>query len=77
MRQVLLYPVEDGYWFADCPSLPGCISRGRTRSEALARIQKNMIMYIADLIAEGKSIPHPKTRSYGLSSDTEAHFVPV
>jgi len=30
MRQVLIYPGEDGYWVAECPSLPGCISQGKT-----------------------------------------------
>ena len=27
MRQIILYPGEDGYWVAECPSLPGCISQ--------------------------------------------------
>ena len=27
MRQVLISPGEDGYWVAECPSLPGCISQ--------------------------------------------------
>jgi hypothetical protein len=25
MRQVIIYPGEDSYWVAECPSLPGCI----------------------------------------------------
>ena len=33
MRQVTIYPGEDGYWVAECPSLPGCISQGRTKGE--------------------------------------------
>lgn len=24
MRQVIIYPGEDGYWVVECPSLPGC-----------------------------------------------------
>jgi predicted RNase H-like HicB family nuclease len=35
MREVLVYPGEDGYWIAEVPSLPGCISQGSTRNEAL------------------------------------------
>ena len=31
MRQVILYPGETGYWVAECPSLPGCISQGKRR----------------------------------------------
>ena len=31
---------EDGVWVAECPSIPGCISQGRTREEAIANIQE-------------------------------------
>lgn len=35
MRQVIIYPGEDGYWVAECPSLPGCVSQGRAKEEAI------------------------------------------
>lgn len=35
---VTLYMDEDGWYVADCPSLPGCMSQGQTREEALANI---------------------------------------
>ena len=38
MRQVVIYPGEDGYWIAECPSLLGCVSQGKTRHEAIANI---------------------------------------
>ena len=31
---------EDGIWIAECPSIPGCISQGQTREEALANIKE-------------------------------------
>jgi predicted RNase H-like HicB family nuclease len=31
MRQIILYPGEDNFWVAECPSLPGCVSQGDTR----------------------------------------------
>ena len=31
---------EDGVWIAECPSIPGCVSQGDTRDEALANIQE-------------------------------------
>jgi len=31
---------EDGVWIAECPSIPGCVSQGGTRDEALANIQE-------------------------------------
>jgi predicted RNase H-like HicB family nuclease len=30
---------EDGVWIAECPSIPGCISQGKTKDEAMANIQ--------------------------------------
>lgn len=29
---------EDGVWVAECPAVPGCVSQGDTREEALANI---------------------------------------
>ena len=31
---------EDGVWIAECPSIPGCVSQGQTREEALANIRE-------------------------------------
>jgi predicted RNase H-like HicB family nuclease len=31
---------EDGMWTAECPSIPGCVSQGKTREEALANIKE-------------------------------------
>ena len=31
---------EDGVWIAECPSIPGCVSQGKTREEALANIKE-------------------------------------
>jgi len=38
MRQVIIYPGEDGYWVAECPSLPGCVSQGETKEKAIQNI---------------------------------------
>ena len=53
MRQVIIYPGEDGYWVAECPSLPGCISQGRTREEAVLNIREAIRGYIAALEKDG------------------------
>jgi predicted RNase H-like HicB family nuclease len=60
MRQILLYPGEDGYWVAECPSLPGCISQGKTREEAIQNIREAIQGYIAALVEDG--LPVPKER---------------
>ena len=45
-RQVLFYNGEDGYVVAEVPSLPGCISQGKTLEEAKANIQEAIELYI-------------------------------
>lgn len=57
MRQILIYPdPEDGGWVAIVPSLPGCISEGDTREEALGNI-KEAITLIEDVMREdGQSV---------------------
>jgi predicted RNase H-like HicB family nuclease len=60
MRQVIIYPGEDGYWVVECPSLPGCISQGTTREEAIANIREAIRLYIATL--EEDKLPVPEER---------------
>ena len=38
MGQVIIYPGEDGYWVAECPGSPGCLSQGKTKQEAIVNI---------------------------------------
>ncbi len=62
VRQVLLYPGEDGYWVAEVPSLPGCLSQGATRDEALENVKEAIELYLEVLQADGQPIPedHPQ-----------------
>ena len=46
---MILYPGEDGYWVAECPSLPGCISQGKTKAQARANIREAIEGYEAAL----------------------------
>lgn len=46
MRQVIIYPGEDGYWVVEYPSLPGCISQGKTKEEALINIKEAIDLYL-------------------------------
>lgn len=45
MRQVIVYPGEDGYYVVECPSLPGCLSQGHTKEEALENIKEAIQAY--------------------------------
>ncbi len=63
MRQVLIYPGEDGYWVAECPSLPGCISQGKTRDEAISNIKEAIEGYIKSLEQDGLPVPEERFES--------------
>ena len=60
MRQVVIYPGEDGYWVAECPSLSGCISQGKTKREAVANIKAAIEGYIISLEEDGLPIPEER-----------------
>lgn len=60
MRQVVIYPGEDGFWVAECPSLPGCITQGRTRDEAVANVKEAIEGYIAALEADHLPVPEER-----------------
>lgn len=60
MRQVILHKGEDGFWVAEVPSLPGCISQGKTREEALENIKEAVDLYIETLEEDKLPVP-PET----------------
>jgi len=60
MRQVMIYPGEDEYWVAEVPSLPGCISQGKTREEAITNIKEAIHTYIDALAEDGLAIPEER-----------------
>ena len=49
MRQIILYPGEDGYWVSECPSLPGCVSQGETKAQAIENIKEAIEAYVLAL----------------------------
>jgi predicted RNase H-like HicB family nuclease len=57
MRQVVIYPGEDGYWVAECPSLPGCVSQGKTKEEAIENIKEAIHGYVAALEEDELPVP--------------------
>ena len=57
MRPVVLYPGEDQYWVAECPSLPGCISQGKTKDDAISNIREAIEGYIAALEEDNLPVP--------------------
>ena len=56
-RRVLLYPGEDGYVVAEVPSLPGCVSQGKTRDEAVANVREAIFLHEEVLRERGEPVP--------------------
>lgn len=55
--RVLLDPNELGGYTVTVPLLPGCISEGDTREEALANIREAIELYVESLIDDDEIIP--------------------
>ena len=55
--RVYLEQDEDGVFIATCPTLPGCISQGATRSEASVNIREAIEGYLISLQKHGDPVP--------------------
>ena len=55
--RIVLEPSEEGGYTAVVPSLPGCISEGETRDEALANIKEAIELYLEPVEDDLSSIP--------------------
>jgi predicted RNase H-like HicB family nuclease len=59
--RVLIETDEDGVFVAEVPLLPGCVSQGATREEALVNIKEAIGVYLESLEAHGEAVPPPIT----------------
>lgn len=59
--RVVIEQDEDGVFIAECSSLPGCISQGHTREEAIVNIKDAIEGYLASLRKHDEPIPPPIT----------------
>lgn len=57
MRQVIIHNAEEGGYWVECPSLPGCVSQGETWEEALHNIKDAIQLYLESLEARGLHVP--------------------
>ncbi len=55
--RILIEQDEDGVFVAECPSLPGCISQGNTRKEAISNIHDAITGYLESLKKHNEPIP--------------------
>ncbi len=61
---VILEQETDGGFVAVVPALPGCVTQGDTRAEALANVREAMELYIEDCIAAGDPVRTEAGREY-------------
>jgi predicted RNase H-like HicB family nuclease len=55
--RVLIEQDEDGMFVAHAPALPGCVSQGSSRDEALANIREAIEGYLESLRAHDEPVP--------------------
>jgi len=55
--RVLIEQDEDGMFVAEVPALPGCITQGETRTQAIENIKEAIAIYIESLEAHNEPVP--------------------
>jgi predicted RNase H-like HicB family nuclease len=55
--RVLIEQDEDGVFVAEVPSLPGCVSQGATRREAVQNVEEAIAAYLESLNERGEPVP--------------------
>lgn len=61
---VILEREADGGYVATVPVLPGCVSQGDSREEALANIREAIDLYVEDCRASGDPVPEEDSLEY-------------
>jgi len=60
--RVLIEQDEDGVFVATVPTLPGCVTQGASRAEALKNAQEAIELWIETAREDGRAVPEPKGR---------------
>lgn len=50
---------EDGVFIATVPALPGCVSDGGTRAEAIANVKEAIVAVLESIVKAGDPLPAP------------------
>jgi predicted RNase H-like HicB family nuclease len=57
--RVLIEQDEDGVFVAEVPALPGCVTQGATRQEAVRNAEEAIAAYMESLNERGEPVPPP------------------
>lgn len=60
MRHAIIYQDDQGTWIAEVPSLPGCVSQGDTREEAVRNIREAAELWIETQQDLGEVVPNER-----------------
>ena len=60
--RVMLEPSPEGGWITSIPELPGCITQGETKEEALLLIEDAKAGWIEIALQDGEIIPEPDAK---------------
>ena len=61
---VIIEPADDGTFSVYVPDLPGCVSTGRTREDAIDSIREAIQGHVKTLRELGESVPPPRSQSH-------------
>jgi antitoxin HicB len=61
---VILEREEDGGYVVSVPALPGCVSQGDNRGEALGNIREAIKLYLEDCVDAGEPVPLEDAREF-------------
>ena len=62
--RVLIEQDEDGIFVAQVPTLPGCLSEGGTRQEAIDHVREAIELYLESLESHDDAIPPSNDEEY-------------
>jgi len=60
---VIIEPADDGTFSVYVPDLPGCVSTGSTRDEAIESIREAIVAHVQTLKELGEVVPTPRSQS--------------
>lgn len=66
--KVIISQDEDGVFVAECLELPGCVSQGKTKAEALKNIKDAIQGYLESLKKHGEKVPRRKAEIIAVSA---------
>ncbi len=62
--RIIIEQDEDGIFCAEAPALPGCVSQGQTRAEAIQNIKEAIELYLESLKTHDEPVPPPIYEEY-------------